>query len=708
MLVEGISALSYSFSALTSIAFLALTIIGFQRNQLAFAMLPAAAGGLIWSLSLAIDAMQPILTLQALITAEALRSGAWIYASFQQTRKARPQADALPPLYRPFQVGVFLVTLGLIFLVPEIAHSRSQAYSGYLWGGLLLSVCLIIATEQLLRNSVQHRLNLILSIGLFAIAGYDLFMFAHARLAGSIDPALWSARGAVNSLVTLLVTVTLIRSLEAGRKVNKRVAFSRPMVFYTAGMVFAGGFLTIVGAAGYYLERYGGQWGEVLGVLLMFVAIVVVCVSFFSRRVRALISVLINKHFFVYKYDYRHQWLTLIQELTDTNRNAHLNAATRAASALARVADCEAAVVCLHDPQKHAFVRVAAFPIALSSDQHGLLEPDNTRFVRTLREREWVYFITANNSHKIRKFNKYLPSWAREAPDLALIVPLLVDQHLMGFVLLSQPRHPITPSWEDLDLLKTVGREVASFLFRQRTSEQLTESRQFETYNKLSAFVMHDLKNLIAQQALVVENAARHKENPAFIEDMINTIDNSVNRMNTLLRKLQQTQPLQTESVLIERALINAVERFQTRQPRVTYRSNPSADDLAGLKILADEDYLEMIFSHIIKNAQEATAADGYVDIVLKREGDFAMIQVEDNGCGMDAQFIAERLFRPFDTTKSGKGMGIGVYQTREFLRGLGGDVMVQSEPGVGTVMTLTIPLDTNKMPQTATTPEER
>ena len=51
---------------------------------------------------------------------------------------------------------------------------------------------------------------------------------------------------------------------------------------------------------------------------------------------------------------------------------------------------------------------------------------------------------------------------------------------------------------------------------------------------------MHDLKNLIAQQSLVVRNAAKHKDNPEFIDDAIATVDNSVNRMNRILDQLRR------------------------------------------------------------------------------------------------------------------------------------------------------------------------
>jgi len=77
---------------------------------------------------------------------------------------------------------------------------------------------------------------------------------------------------------------------------------------------------------------------------------------------------------------------------------------------------------------------------------------------------------------------------------------------------------------------------------------------------------------------------------------------------------------------------------------------------------------------------------------------EWAVIEVQDNGSGMDAQFIRDRLFRPFETTKGKAGMGIGVYETREFVHAMGGDVEVISRVDEGTTFRLRVPIsDENK-----------
>jgi len=315
-------------------------------------------------------------------------------------------------------------------------------------------------------------------------------------------------------------------------------------------------------------------------------------------------------------------------------------------------------------------------------------EPVDTAFCRAMKDHEWVFSPQSPDKNRLGSLNDLLPDWIYRIDNLWLALPLLTESDLLGFMILTAPEHDDSLTWEDLDLLKTVGRQVASYLDRHEAAEMLAESRQFEAFNKLTAFIMHDLKNLIAQQALVVENAAKHRENPAFIEDAIRTIDNSVGRMSNLLRKLQHNESTELRSLELHRVLMEAVKKCKEQKPVPSLRLQQT-----DLRVNADQDRLIMTLTHIIKNAQDATEASGFVDVTLHSEGNDAIITVEDNGAGMDQDFIKNQLFRPFVSTKSGKGMGIGAYQTREFIASLGGKVAVDSAPGEGTTFIIALPL---------------
>jgi putative PEP-CTERM system histidine kinase len=281
-----------------------------------------------------------------------------------------------------------------------------------------------------------------------------------------------------------------------------------------------------------------------------------------------------------------------------------------------------------------------------------------------------------------------LPAWIEDDDDAWLIVPLIHDQRLLGFVLLLRSRTPQPINWENRDLLKTVGMQGASYLAFNQAAQALGEARQFEGFNRLSAFVMHDLKNLIAQLSLVAKNAARHKHNPAFIDDAVSTIENAVAKMNRLMAQLQnaditgQNRPLNIASELRD---VVAAKAAGNPSPLLTLE----ADDLL---VSAESDRLSAVLGHVVQNAQDATPADGKVEVILRAQGDQAIVEIRDTGTGMDEEFIKTRLFRPFDSTKGLTGMGIGAYECREVISALGGQVLVESEPGHGTRFRIILP----------------
>lgn len=256
---------------------------------------------------------------------------------------------------------------------------------------------------------------------------------------------------------------------------------------------------------------------------------------------------------------------------------------------------------------------------------------------------------------------------------------------------LTKPQVDAALTWEDLDLLKTIGRQLASYLKRHQQAEQLAEGKQFDTYNKLVAFIIHDLNNLIAQQALMVKNAEKHKDNPAFVEDAIKTISNSVDRMNNLLKKLRRDEFDLVKRLYINEVIEQAIAECTRQNMHLT-----SSIEKGSYSINADQVRLVMTITNFIKNAQEATSGSGRVHVTLAYVNKQAVITIEDNGSGMDWDFIHNRLFKPFETTKSGKGMGIGVYLSREYISELSGTLNVMSAVGEGTTITITLPL--NKM----------
>jgi signal transduction histidine kinase len=105
-----------------------------------------------------------------------------------------------------------------------------------------------------------------------------------------------------------------------------------------------------------------------------------------------------------------------------------------------------------------------------------------------------------------------------------------------------------------------------------------------------------------------------------------------------------------------------------------------------------DTQRLERVIGHIVQNALDATESAGAVSVKLDRLGSQARIEVADTGHGMSREFISDRLFKPFQTTKPA-GMGIGAYESLQYVQELGGTIQVQSEPGQGTRVVILLPL---------------
>jgi len=268
------------------------------------------------------------------------------------------------------------------------------------------------------------------------------------------------------------------------------------------------------------------------------------------------------------------------------------------------------------------------------------------------------------------------------------VVPLPSRAGLVGFVVLLTPRASIKVDWEVLDLLKTAGRQAASYLGQIQVTEALLEARKFDAFNRMSAFVVHDLKNLVAQLSLMLRNAERHRNNPAFQRDMLMTVGNVVERMNKLMLQLRTgAVPVEKPRPVDLEAVIREVCRAKAEQ-----HAPIEMDLAAGISVLGHPDQLEHVIGHLVQNALDATSADGRVSVKLRRDGDAAVIEVIDNGVGMTPEFVRDRLFRPFQTTKAA-GMGVGVYESLQYVTGLGGRIQVESVPNAGTQIRVLLPL---------------
>jgi putative PEP-CTERM system histidine kinase len=274
-----------------------------------------------------------------------------------------------------------------------------------------------------------------------------------------------------------------------------------------------------------------------------------------------------------------------------------------------------------------------------------------------------------------------------EQPRTWLAVPLNHFGSLIGFVVLAPPRAKFKLDREVFQLLRVVGREVASRVAEQRAAHILSQTMQLREYSQRFAFVIHDIKNVSGQLSMLLANAEVHAENPAFQRDMLATVRASVGRITRLLSRLQAERQERSHTLIMPgERIAEMVERVRLGcAVPVQLVDDGSADGVA-----IDPDAFDAVVTHLLDNAIEA-GSGACVQVRLRHDAMNVLIDITDRGPGMTPEFVRDQLFKPFATTKGG-GHGIGAYQARELLREAGGDLMVITRPGAGTTMRLMLP----------------
>ena len=576
-------------------------------------------------------------------------------------------------------IGITLV-LAATTLLERLGAGESTA--GPMTGpfALWVAACVygVVVCEQLFRGTAKARRWAIkpLCLALGASFAFDLFVFADATMLRTVDGDLWSIRGLVHALTIPLVMVATVRN----RDWTIDVAVSRVVVFRSTALLLSGVYLLAVAGAGYYVRFLGGSWGKAIQTIFFFIAGMLLLAFFSSGTIQSRLRVFISKHFFSYRYDYRAEWLRFTNLLANSSED--LGVSERSIKALADLVESPGGALWLKtESGSYSLIRRwnLSHP-ALAADSGGSLP-------EFLARTGWIIDLVERHLDPERYPNLVLPRWLGEIPSAWLIIPLPSTEGLLGFVLLVKPRTPLDLNWEVLDLLKTAARQAASFLGHVQATEALLEAKQFDAFNRMSAFVVHDLKNLISQLLLMLRNSERHTSNPEFQRDMQSTIRHVVDRMNRLLLQLRSgTTPVENSKYVDVCQIIHRVETaLATSTHHFAFNVQP------GLRALGHEDRLERVIGHLVQNAIDAMPTGGEVKICAYTEGDRTIIDVLDTGQGMTPGFVRDRLFKPFDSTKS-TGMGIGAYESQQYVSGIGGCIDVDSAPGVGTRMRIILP----------------
>jgi putative PEP-CTERM system histidine kinase len=507
---------------------------------------------------------------------------------------------------------------------------------------------------------------------------YDLNLSMVAYLAGGPPAMLVALRGAAVLLMVIMLAVGAMR-----HDGNLRFRPSRSFAFQSFSLLVIGGYLAILLLLGEGIAYAGGEMARLMQAGFVALAGALALVVLPSRRVRGWLRVMLTKHLFQHRYDYRSEWL----RFTETMGRAGPEAPPlreRIVQAVADITDSPKGLLLM--PREEGGLALDArwrWPEievpAQAIDRIG---------AQFFKESHFIVDLDELASGQIAGIPAAAhPGWLARQTEAWALVPLVHFERLVGVVVLARPPLARRLDWEDFDLLRVVGRQLASYLAEQASQDALGEALRFDEFNRRIAFVMHDIKNLASQLSLLARNAEKHASNPDFRADMLLTLRNSTDKLQALLDRLGRYGPHGGEALQrtsLDELLANVAARYDGQQV-VAIGDGPCS-------AVADREALEQALVHLVQNAIDASESGAPVFLGLHARGAEAVIEVVDSGVGMSPEFVRTRLFKPFHSSKPG-GFGIGAFEARELVRAMGGVLDVESREGLGTRFLVRLPM---------------
>ena len=680
-MIDRLLPFSMAMVALIAIMLLALlAVVGFARRNVVgrFPMIVALIVTATWlAVATVTNAQAPYA-----VFLEGARNLAWLWymaalTGYTQSPGDEGRMSAVGWIY----VGLFVLQslssiVALLPVVLQTGYALDLAHFASIQ--MLISAGALVLLHNVFEAGRRiQRLDLGFPLSALSLLWiYDLNLYAITYLGGRPAFLMEMLRPLQILIMAVLLTAAVFRPGV------RQVRFSRPMAFRSLAVAAVLGWLGLLAALATVLPYSGKDFSGFAQIGVLMGSAVIVALLAASPTARARLRVLMAKHLFEHRYDYRAEWLRFTATLNKVEPDAALMDA-RVTKAIADIVESP-----------------GGWLLTRSGDGYGLTGNSLGRMPPLIDDRQSAamahWMLSSERIIQLDEVRRgaapfeevgIIPEVLLRDQTLWIIVPLIHNDRIEGIAILTRPPLDRALDWEDVDWLRIAGRQAASHIAEARGSEALAESARFDEFHRRFAFIMHDVKNLASQMALLARNAERHGDNPEFREDMIETLRVSADRLSQLMQRLSQQDRVRVDQLMpVDIAII--VRRVATaarRQHDVTIVGAQQAFARANAETV------EQLLTHLLQNAIDASAADS--PIMLRIDGDDGQMRlsVEDKGKGMTPLFMRNELFRPFSSTKEG-GFGIGAYQARQLAEAMGGQLHVSSIEGRGTIFTLVLP----------------
>ena len=506
---------------------------------------------------------------------------------------------------------------------------------------------------------------------------YDLHLCTVSYLTHDSAEALLAVRGAVVALLVPIFAMGLKRTTRL------KVQLSRAATFQSLSLVVLIGYLILMMSVSRAVEFAGGGWLEFAELSLLAAMSVAALILLPSARARGWVNVMVQKHLFQHRYDYREEWL----RFTATVSGGQAPLEQRVIKAMADIGGAPAGMLLLRDAERLSPAGTWNWTPPEEAPEEGW-----SGLIALLERTAHIIEFTGISGGELqaRGDRARMPGLFDDMPEAWAGIPLIHNGRLVGLVVIAHPAARRALDWEDFDLFRAAGRQAASYIAEAQTMDALAQAQRFDEFNRRFAFIMHDIKNLVSQLSLVARNAERHADNPAFRADMALTLQSSVKKMNDMLARIapgakSDRGALSPRPINLQQVLGPVAEAKKRLHPVAL-----SGD--ARILALADPVALDQAVTHLVQNGIDASPSEAPVHIDFASRDGQAVIEVRDQGCGMSAEFIRARLFQPFVSTKDG-GFGIGAHEARALIEQMGGRIEVDSRPGAGSRFTIKLRL---------------
>ncbi len=616
---------------------------------------------------------------QIAVIAESCLAPAWLFYTLVFSRErelsAVPLAQKIifPLSLTLIVVAIFLPVRSFFyspdFNVEQMLFLTTTGFYFYL-GIMVTLVIALINLEATLTgaSSVSRwkiRLEVVGSGGLLAIL---IFYYSQGLLYRTLDMHLVPVRS-----LAIIVAVVLIAYSHMRGGAGVRVVLSRQMAYHSFVLLAIGIYLIFIGLMGEGLQYFGESFPRSALVMVSFLAAIGLFLFILSDKAKRKLILFLTRNFYKNKHDYRSQWLEFTERISSAHSNKEVLMAIL--SAYCDTFGMGSAALFLCDGERQRYFHAASMELDVAAVSFSA----GTPLVGKLMEQRKVINLTDGNDAV------YQEGWFQSL-GICFLIPLVSNNLLDGFIMLgTRINLDERYNYEDYDLMQTLAQQASSALLNMRLTDELALAKEMEALGRIATFIIHDLKNLVYTISLTLDNARTYISDAEFQQDMLETLGNTVSKMNMLISRLNTIPDKKglsrekTDLMLLVKETALLVKRCEIT--------------IFGLSVMAtlDRQEIQKVFLNLILNAVEATDGKGPVSVEVGCK-ELPYVKVIDGGCGIPEEFMQRQLFTPFQTTKK-SGLGIGLYQCKQIVESHHGRIEVTSRAGKGTAFTVWLPL---------------